>query len=136
MAIKIEMLRCFRAVADHGSLAEAARTLVRTPSAVSMMLKQFEEHVGAALFESARKSRLTPLGELIHAGVGSTLLPRLAVLPGFEDLAFLPLLDSTARREVWMVTPQARLPTPAPRAMVEALRAAQVVGVKGKLQTS
>jgi len=67
MSIKIEMLRCFRAVVDHGSLAEAATMLGRTPSAVSMMLKQFERHVGAPLFETARKSRLTPLGQLIHA---------------------------------------------------------------------
>ena len=67
MAIKIEMLRCFRAVADHGSLADAADMLGRTPSAVSMMLRQFEDHIGAPLFESARKSRLTPLGELIRA---------------------------------------------------------------------
>lgn len=65
MAIKIEMLRCFRAVADHGSLADAAQTLGRTPSAVSMMLRQFEDHVGSPLFESARKSRLTPLGETV-----------------------------------------------------------------------
>lgn len=66
MAIKIEMLRCFDAVVRKGSLAEAATTLGRTPSAVSMMLKQFEDHVGAPLFETARKSRLTPLGEMIH----------------------------------------------------------------------
>ena len=67
MTIKIEMLRCFQAVADHGSLADAAEKLGRTPSAVSMMLRQFEDHVGAPLFESARKSRLTPLGELVRA---------------------------------------------------------------------
>ncbi|MEL6121714.1 MAG: LysR family transcriptional regulator, partial [Pseudomonadota bacterium] len=42
MAIKIEMLRCFRAVADSGSLADAAEILGRTPSAISMMLRQFE----------------------------------------------------------------------------------------------
>lgn len=66
MSIKIEMLRCFRAVADHGSLADAAEVLGRTPSAVSMMLRQFEEHVGAPLFETGRKSRLTPLGELVR----------------------------------------------------------------------
>ena len=65
MAIKIEMLRCFCAVVEQGSLNDAAQQLRRTPSAVSMMLKQFEEHVGAALFETARKSRLTPLGEMI-----------------------------------------------------------------------
>lgn len=67
MAVKIEMLRYFRTVVDEGSLADAAMTLGRTPSAVSMMLKQFEEHIGAPLFESARKSRLTPLGEAIYA---------------------------------------------------------------------
>lgn len=65
MAIKIEMLRCFVSVAKHGSLAEAANALGRTPSAVSMMLRQFEDHVGSALFETARKSRLTPIGERI-----------------------------------------------------------------------
>ena len=67
MSIKIERLRCFRTVVDHGSLAEAAQVLGRTPSAVSMMLKQFEDHIGAPLFETARKSRLTPLGQQIHA---------------------------------------------------------------------
>ncbi|WP_071674697.1 LysR family transcriptional regulator [Nioella nitratireducens] len=66
MSIKIEMLRCFRAVADHGSLAEAAVVLGRTPSAVSMMLKQFEDHVGAPLFETARKSRVTALGQQVQ----------------------------------------------------------------------
>jgi DNA-binding transcriptional LysR family regulator len=67
MAIKIEMLRCFHAVVDHGNLMQAATALGRTPSAVSMMLKQFEDHVGAPLFEAGRKSRLTALGEMIHA---------------------------------------------------------------------
>lgn len=65
MTIKIEMLKCFMMVATHGSLSEAADALGRTPSAVSMMLKQFEDHVGTSLFETARKSRLTPIGELI-----------------------------------------------------------------------
>lgn len=67
MAIKIEMLKCFTMVAEHGSLSDAADALGRTPSAVSMMLKQFEEHVGSPLFETARKSRLTPIGELVFA---------------------------------------------------------------------
>lgn len=62
MAIKIEMLRCFVAVARSGNLSDAADKLGRTSSAVSMMLKQFEDHLGAPLFESDRKSRLTALG--------------------------------------------------------------------------
>lgn len=56
------MLRCFAVVARSGNLADAADKLGRTPSAVSMMLKQFEAHLGAPLFESERKSKLTALG--------------------------------------------------------------------------
>ena len=67
MVIKIEMLRCFHSVVDHGNLAQAAEALGRTPSAVSMMLKQFEDHIGAPLFEKGRKARLTALGQMIHA---------------------------------------------------------------------
>jgi DNA-binding transcriptional LysR family regulator len=291
MTIKIEMLRCFRAVVDQGSLAEAATVLRRTPSAVSMMLKQFEDHIGAPLFETARKSRLTPLGQLIHAearreldhfdrtvstieglsraelgfvrlsvtpslaqsilppilhrflmdhpnvrvdmadmdsaavhqdlqadradiglasigalqgfdcrplfsdrfgvicrrdhplacdwdhltwadlegvdfianglcgqirdegfapildsarlmvrntasllglvkaGVGITVLPRLVVLPDFTDLAFLPLANVDARREVWMITQPRQMLTPAARALAEAIRHARITGV-------
>lgn len=67
MAIKIEMLKCFAVVAQTGSLADAATVLGRTPSAVSMMLKQFEDHIGVPLFETARKSKLSPIGTLIFA---------------------------------------------------------------------
>ena len=67
MAIKIDMLRCFQAVAGQGSLAAAATALDCTPSAVSMMLKQFEDHIGAPLFETTRKARLTPLSALLLA---------------------------------------------------------------------
>ncbi|MFD1881623.1 LysR family transcriptional regulator [Paracoccus pacificus] len=61
--IKLEMLRVFRTVAEHGSLAGASAALGRTPSAVSMMLAQLEENIGAPLFETDRKNRLTKLGE-------------------------------------------------------------------------
>lgn len=63
MTIKIDMLRYFVAVSQAGNLADAAERVGRTPSAVSMMIKQFEEHLGAPLFETERKNRLTPLGE-------------------------------------------------------------------------
>ncbi|WP_324753557.1 LysR family transcriptional regulator [Roseovarius sp. Pro17] len=87
MAIKIEMLRCFQAVADHGSLIGAAEALGRTPSAISMMLRQFEEHVGAPLFESARKSRLTPLGALIRAEAARELIHFERTVDAIEALA-------------------------------------------------
>lgn len=65
MSIKIEMLRCFCTVAQTGSLAEAADRLGRTQSAVSMTLKQLEDHLGKRLFEGERKNRLSPLGEQV-----------------------------------------------------------------------
>lgn len=117
MAIKIEMLRCFRTVANQGSLADAADTLGRTPSAVSMMLKQFEEHIGAPLFESTRKSRLTPLGEMILAEASRELAHfdrtvaaieglsraeqghvRLAVTPSVAQTVMPPILEAYLKR--------------------------------------
>ena len=65
MAIKLEMLRVFRTVAEKGSLAGAADVLGRTPSAISMMLAQLEDDIGAPLFETDRKSKLSPLGQLV-----------------------------------------------------------------------
>ena len=61
--IKIEMLRCFSTVAQTGNLADAAIRLGRTQSALSMTLKQLEEHLGQRLFENERKNRLTHLGQ-------------------------------------------------------------------------
>lgn len=67
MAIKLEMLRVFRTVAEKGALSQAASVLGRTSSAVSMMLSQLEENLGAPLFEGDRKNQLTRLGELVLA---------------------------------------------------------------------
>ncbi len=61
--IKIDTLRCFSTVAQLGSLLEASARLGRTPSALSMSLKQLEGHLGARLFETERKNKLTPLGQ-------------------------------------------------------------------------
>lgn len=61
--IKVDMLRCFCTVAQLGNLSEASARLARTPSALSMTLKQLETHLGARLFETDRKNKLTPLGQ-------------------------------------------------------------------------
>lgn len=60
--IKLETLRTFVAVAEAGNIKDAAERLCRTASAVSMTLKQLEHEVGGELFETDRKSKLTPLG--------------------------------------------------------------------------
>jgi len=67
------MLRCFSTVAQTGNLLEAADILGRTQSAVSMTLKQMEEHLGERLFQSDRKNRLTVLGEQVF-GLAQTQL--------------------------------------------------------------
>lgn len=87
MAIKIDMLRCFLTVAERGNLADAAEALGRTPSAISMMLRQFEEHIGAPLFEAGRKSRLTRLGELIRVEAGRELAHFDSTIAAIEGLS-------------------------------------------------
>ena len=59
---------------------------------------------------------------VVREGIGVTVLPKLAVPPEFADLVFLPLLDSTAQREVWMLSQPAAMLTPAARALRDALR--------------
>ena len=63
--IKLEHFRVFLTVAKTKSLVDAASKLGRTPSAVSMTLKQIEDILGGSLFEGERKSTLTPLGKYV-----------------------------------------------------------------------
>ncbi len=63
--IKLEALRVFVTVAEAGNIRDAAERLGRTPSAVSMALKQLEGEVGAPLFETDRKNMLTALGTFV-----------------------------------------------------------------------
>lgn len=60
--IKLEALRVFVTVAEAGNIKTAAEHMGRTPSAVSMALKQLEAEVGGALFASDRKNNLSALG--------------------------------------------------------------------------
>jgi DNA-binding transcriptional LysR family regulator len=59
-------LRVFAVVADLGSITLAAERLGRTPSTVSMALKQLEEELGTKLFASERKNRLSPAGQFVR----------------------------------------------------------------------
>ncbi len=63
--IRIDALRTFVEVADHGNIREAAEKLCRTPSAVTMTLKQVEDQLGCPLFETDRKSSLTETGQFL-----------------------------------------------------------------------
>lgn len=71
--IRTEALRVFVTVAECGNIRDAADRLFRTQSAISMTLKQVEDHLGAPLFESDRKHSLTDLGSFV-LGVSKVLL--------------------------------------------------------------
>jgi DNA-binding transcriptional LysR family regulator len=65
MSISVAALRTFVAVAEAGNIIDAAEALGRSPSAISMTLKQLEEHLGRPLFEGDRKSQLTVVGTYV-----------------------------------------------------------------------
>lgn len=67
-------LRFFVTITESGSLAEAARRLDVTPSAVSQRLRQLESRLGLQLaHRSTRRFVLTEEGELFHTGVAALL---------------------------------------------------------------
>lgn len=75
-------LRFFVTITESGSLAEAARRLDVTPSAVSQRLRHLESRLGMQLaHRSTRRFTLTEEGELFHAGVVALL----ADLDGLVD---------------------------------------------------
>ncbi|MDF2463850.1 MAG: transcriptional regulator, LysR family [Ramlibacter sp.] len=75
-------LRFFISITESGSLAEAARRLDVTPSAVSQRLRHLETRLGMQLaHRSTRRFTLTEEGELFHAGV----VRLLADLDGLVD---------------------------------------------------
>lgn len=63
-ALDSDLLRSFIAVARHGSVTHAARSLHRTQSAVSVQIKQLETRLHSSLFaREARGVSLTAAGE-------------------------------------------------------------------------
>ncbi|WP_043263123.1 LysR family transcriptional regulator [Streptomyces sp. CT34] len=83
----IERLRALAAVATHGSIAQAARTLRMTPSGVSQQLAKLEREAGHPLLEPhGRSVRLTHAGRVL-AGHADRLLCQLAAAQA--DLADL-----------------------------------------------
>lgn len=84
----------------------------------------------APILEAARlmvRNTASLLG-LVRAGVGITVLPRLVMSPEVTDLAFLPLVDADARREVWLMTQPRHVLTPAARDLAEAIAGARIAG--------
>ena len=64
--LRLEALRVFVEVAEHGNIKDASDKLLRTTSALSMTLKQIEDRLGCPLFETDRKSSLTEMGRFLY----------------------------------------------------------------------
>ena len=105
MRTSLATMRVFAVVVETGSIRLAAERLGRTPSAVSEKLKQFEQEVGAPLFESGRKSRLTAVGSFVQGQVRDLLSHvdrKLATLQAYShnaigriDIAVVPSIATT-----------------------------------------
>jgi DNA-binding transcriptional LysR family regulator len=61
--LPIDLLRSFVATVDRGSMAQAAPSVQRTPSAVSLQMSKLSELVGQPLFQRHGRSQV-----LTHAG--------------------------------------------------------------------
>ncbi len=78
MRLPLTTLEVFTAIANHGSLKNAARALGLKPSTVSHQLKNLEERIGAALFvRTTRTINLTEAGRALLRGTS----------PAFEQIA-------------------------------------------------
>lgn len=65
MTVKLSQLRIFVAVAEMRNIQDAGERVGRSPSAVSIALKQLETDIGAPLFETDRKSTLSSVGRFV-----------------------------------------------------------------------
>ena len=74
MAVKLELYRVFKEVADSGNISEAAKNLEVSQSAVSQSIKQLETTLQARLFSrSPRGVALTGEGQMLYQYVRSAL---------------------------------------------------------------
>ena len=74
MAVKLELYRVFRTVAEKGSISAAAEALYISQSAVSQSIRQLEEQLQIRLFSrSPRGVILTREGQLLLEYVGRAL---------------------------------------------------------------
>jgi len=74
MAVKLELYRVFKEVADSGNISAAAKNLYISQSAVSQSIKQLETALQARLFaRSPRGVSLTSEGQMLYEYVRSAL---------------------------------------------------------------
>ena len=74
MDISLDLYKVFSAVAEAGSISDAARLLYITQPAVSQSVRRLEHELGVKLFERGTKGvALTREGELLRGYVSSAM---------------------------------------------------------------
>lgn len=72
--VNLKLLQTFLLAAEHGSFRRAAEESNRSPSAVSMQIKDLEEQIGVSLFvRTPQSANLTPSGAMLYEQVRSAM---------------------------------------------------------------
>ena len=86
--INLKLLQTFLLAAEHGSFRRAAEESNRSPSAISMQIRDLEEQVGMSLFiRTPHCVTLTPEGRLLYDQVGHAMGEVQAGLARLTELA-------------------------------------------------
>jgi DNA-binding transcriptional LysR family regulator len=110
--LHLQGLRTFHAIAEAGTLRAAATVLGVQASAVSQQLKQFEDHLGTALFlRSTRSVVLTDAGQKLRAQTRHVLLEAEAAIAQVksEAVSATGVLRVTLPYRAWEIVVAPRL---------------------------
>lgn len=73
-SINLKLLQTFLLAAENGSFRRAAEESNRSPSAVSMQIRDLEEQIGISLFiRTAQRASLTPEGQVLFEQIANAM---------------------------------------------------------------
>ncbi len=86
--VNLKLIQTFLLAAEHGSFRRAAEESNRSPSAVSMQIRDLEEQTGVSLFiRTPQSANLTPAGALLYKQMRSAMSEVQAGLDRLSEFA-------------------------------------------------